>query len=106
MFGLEARATRTREDAVGMLACLAVREQVVLTETALRVLTPRDFSSSKAKGAFVSESALHSFDGDKPNSVGVIAILGIVPLPRRQPICLHRASPNAGPSPERATRLV
>ena len=28
---------------------------------------------SKAKGAFVSESALHSFDGDKPNSVGVIA---------------------------------
>jgi len=23
-----------------------------------------------AKGAFVSESALHSFDGDKPNSVG------------------------------------
>jgi len=27
----------------------------------------------KAKGAFVSESALHIFDGDKPNSVGVIA---------------------------------
>ena len=26
----------------------------------------------KRKGAFVSESALH-FDGDKPNSVGVIA---------------------------------
>jgi hypothetical protein len=25
---------------------------------------------NKAKGAFVSESALHSFDGDKPNSVG------------------------------------
>jgi hypothetical protein len=25
------------------------------------------------KGAFVSESALHSFDGDKPNSVCVIA---------------------------------
>jgi hypothetical protein len=24
---------------------------------------------NKAKGAFVSESALHSFDGDKPNSV-------------------------------------
>jgi hypothetical protein len=29
--------------------------------------------AKKAKGAFVSESALHSFDGDKPNSVGVIA---------------------------------
>jgi hypothetical protein len=28
---------------------------------------------SKAKGAFVSESAIHGFDGDKPNSVGVIA---------------------------------
>jgi hypothetical protein len=24
----------------------------------------------RAKGAFVSESALHIFDGDKPNSVG------------------------------------
>jgi hypothetical protein len=31
------------------------------------------FLSQKEKGAFVSESALHSFDGDKPNSVGVIA---------------------------------
>ena len=31
------------------------------------------FRRAKAKGAFVSESALHSFDGDKPNSVGVIA---------------------------------
>jgi hypothetical protein len=29
--------------------------------------------AQEAKGAFVSESALHSFDGDKPNSVGVIA---------------------------------
>jgi len=29
--------------------------------------------AQKVKGAFVSESALHSFDGDKPNSVGVIA---------------------------------
>jgi hypothetical protein len=28
------------------------------------------FLSQKEKGAFVSESALHSFDGDKPNSVG------------------------------------
>jgi hypothetical protein len=27
----------------------------------------------KAKGTFVSESALHIFDGDKPNSVSVIA---------------------------------
>jgi len=27
------------------------------------------FSREIAKGAFVSESALHSFDGDKPNSV-------------------------------------
>ena len=27
-------------------------------------------ANRKAKGAFVSESALHSFDGDKPNSVG------------------------------------
>jgi len=26
--------------------------------------------ASKAKGAFVSKSALHIFDGDKPNSVG------------------------------------
>jgi hypothetical protein len=33
----------------------------------------RGSSRRKAKGAFVSESALHSFDGDKPNSVGVIA---------------------------------
>jgi hypothetical protein len=31
------------------------------------------YAGLKAKGAFVSESALHSFDGDKPNSVGVIA---------------------------------
>jgi hypothetical protein len=30
----------------------------------------RNAVDSKAKGAFVSESALHSFDGDKPNSVG------------------------------------
>ena len=28
------------------------------------------FSHEIGKGAFVSESALHSFDGDKPNSVG------------------------------------
>ena len=28
----------------------------------------------KAKGAFDSESALHSFDGGKPNSVGVIDV--------------------------------
>ena len=29
-----------------------------------------DLANRKAKGAFVSESALHIFDGDKPNSVG------------------------------------
>src|SRR5437773_8451413 len=28
--------------------------------------------TKKAKGAFVSESALHCFDGGKPNSVGLI----------------------------------
>jgi len=31
------------------------------------------YAGLNGKGAFVSESALHSFDGDKPNSVGVIA---------------------------------
>jgi len=30
-----------------------------------------------AKGAFVSESALH-FDGDKPNSVGSISQTGMI----------------------------
>jgi hypothetical protein len=30
----------------------------------------------KAKGAFVSESALHIFDGDKPNFVRLISQLG------------------------------
>jgi len=37
---------------------------------------PGEFSrgvGKKAKGAFVSESALHSFDGDKPNSVRLIS---------------------------------
>ena len=38
-----------------------------------RRLNSRLTLQEKAKGAFVSESALHSFDGDKPNSVGVIA---------------------------------
>src|SRR5262249_33406055 len=32
----------------------------------------------KAKGAFVSESALHSFDGDKPNSVGPESVRGLM----------------------------
>jgi hypothetical protein len=44
---------------------------------------------TKAKGAFVSESALHSFDGDKPNSVGrrgdrmIIHLIRISPNARR-----------------------
>jgi hypothetical protein len=41
----------------------------------------------KAKGAFVSESALHSFDGDKPNSVGPERI------PGRMIIYLSQISP-------------
>ena len=43
---------------------------------------------TKAKGAFVSESALHSFDGDKPNSVGPAGA-------GRMIIHLIRISPNA-----------
>ena len=45
-----------------------------------------------AKGAFVSESALHSFDGDKPNSVGPESIRG------RMIIYLSRISPRARPA--------
>lgn len=43
--------------------CIPTREAIFL-------------QSQKAKGAFVSESALHNFDGDKPNSVGPRKISG------------------------------
>ena len=33
---------------------------------------------TKGKGTFVSESALHSFDGDKPNSVAVAMATGMI----------------------------
>lgn len=51
----------------------------------------RSLGSTKAKGAFVSESALHSFDGDKPNSVGPAGA-------GRMIIHLTRISPNARPA--------
>src|SRR6188472_128056 len=44
----------------------------------------------KAKGAFVSENALHSFDGDKPNSVA--------PRKRSRPDD-HSSLPNFSESP-------
>jgi len=53
-------------------------------------LRPAD--PTKVKGAFVSESALHSFDGDKPNSVGpALCYQGA----GRMIIHLIRISPNA-----------
>jgi hypothetical protein len=48
----------------------------MISKTFLKVFLPGEdgvLPRKIAKGAFVSESALHSFDGDKPNSVGVIA---------------------------------
>ena len=45
----------------------------ILRQARRRINSPLEPACKKAKGAFVSESALHSFDGDKPNSVGVIA---------------------------------
>jgi hypothetical protein len=57
-------------------------------------------AAQKAKGAFVSESALHSFDGDKPNSVDpalcfqsaerMIIHLAAIARSARQPFGGHR----------------
>ena len=49
-----------------MVAGRCKREATAATSTRGK----RFYAGLKAKGAFVSESALHSFDGDKPNSVG------------------------------------
>jgi len=42
------------------------------------VVDLRPLGRTKAKGAFASESALHSFDGDKPNSVGPESVRGLM----------------------------
>jgi len=54
----------------------------VFTPTERRRYNAQNARTKKAKGAFVSESALH-FDGDKPNSV--------VPL-SRDPMIIYLAA--------------
>ena len=63
----------------GELSCVKFRQNRNGVQFVKRFLVGRVRDSlcklprKRWKGAFVSESALHSFDGDKPNSVGVIA---------------------------------
>ena len=49
----------------------------------------------KAKGAFGSESALHSFDGDKPNSVCVIDVDLVLRINQCWPAAFAAASATA-----------
>jgi len=49
------------------------RETESLFKVGKAIASTLMFLSQKEKGAFVSESALHSFDGDKPNSVRLIS---------------------------------